>query len=109
MPPRACPLRATVLSCRDASFGQGKALAAPPSPGANPREETIMHAPHVAEFEITPGFALATSGAVPQASRASLLTRTRCRVASPAPAARMDASDAPPTPSVGSMLRIRAA
>jgi hypothetical protein len=98
-----------VLSFRNASFGQGKALAAPPSPGENPREETIMHAPHVAEFEITPGFALATRGAVPQVSGASLLTGSRCRVAPTAPAARMDASAVRPTPSAASMLGIRPA
>ncbi|MFN6956601.1 MAG: hypothetical protein ACK4PG_17570, partial [Acetobacteraceae bacterium] len=77
--------------------------------GENPREETIMHAPHVAEFETTPGFLLALRDAGPQASGASLLTGTRCRVASPAPAARMDASAVRPTPSAASMLRIRSA
>lgn len=68
-----------------------------------------MHAPHVAEFEIAPEFLLAPRGAVPQAPGASLLTGTRCRVASPAPAARMDASAVRPTPSAESMLRIRPA
>ncbi|MBB5688074.1 hypothetical protein FHS88_000184 [Roseomonas alkaliterrae] len=65
-----------------------------------------MHAPHVAEFEITPGFLLAPRDAGPQTSGAWLLTGTRCRVALPAhaaPAASTDASAVRPTPGAASM------